>query len=426
MTTYGDDDDDSVEAPVKLDETLGETLKRMKKGEDLKDTMQRRGSTKKADNSQRRRVAQPKKLPPKQPPQQHKKKASTSTSSKMHDNSQADRKQAAKPKIASKHTRSVTTPPHTSQESVSSTRSSVADDNDAPSVPNGKDEQSMRQSKIKNRLQEKLRTSLSLRREHSIDFEFDTNAFFGDSGESPEPSQVSEAQGPADHDVSPSLNRAAAAAAVGKIEGDTKEKGRDKAESGERQANVKTFLRRSTPQESIVKAESPAETSLSVRDQKGAFSTEDAKKVFGGGHDKNKDTLCDSATSVCSEADSIQSQKVFRPSLRWGSINIREYSQCLGDNPACAKGVPLQLDWDYITLGTVPLDDFEKVRAPTRESEASLRIPSSYRQKMMFKLGYTASDMAAVNRVKLRDQKRRIQTVARLKYVSIGERWNRW
>ena len=431
VTTYCDDDDNSVEAPIRADETLGETLKRMKKGETLKDAMQRRGSTREGDIGKRRQVAQPKKLPPKQPLQQNKKKAISNTT-EMQDDSQSDRKQAAKPKITSKHTRSVTSPPQLPQESLRPPSSAVADGTDAPLSPSGKDEQGIRQRKIKNRLQEKLRASLSLRREHSIDFEFDANAFFGDAVESPEPSQVSEMQGPVDHGRSPALHRTAAA--VGKKNSYTKKKKRrekDMHESGEQQASVKSCLRRRSSLEPINKTEltaasirmsSSLDASLAVPDQEGSFSTEDAKKVFGGGHNNSRDALCDSATSMCSEDDSIQSQKVFRPSLRWGSIDIREYSQCLGDNPACAKGVPLQLDWDYTTLGTVSLDDFERVRAPTRESAMSLRISSSYRQELMFKLGYTASDMAAVNRVKLRDQKRRIQTVARLKYVSFGER----
>jgi hypothetical protein len=51
--------------------------------------------------------------------------------------------------------------------------------------------------------------------------------------------------------------------------------------------------------------------------------------------------------------------------VSFGSVTIREYERCVGDNPAVSSGPPIGLDWAYTNTLEVPVDDYETgVRKP--------------------------------------------------------------
>ncbi|KAL3916827.1 MAG: hypothetical protein SGILL_005004 [Bacillariaceae sp.] len=56
-----------------------------------------------------------------------------------------------------------------------------------------------------------------------------------------------------------------------------------------------------------------------------------------------------------------------RHSVGFDSIQIRFYSQTVGDNPSCSYGTPIQLDWDYEQCDGVAVDDFEINRGKRRD-----------------------------------------------------------
>lgn len=101
--------------------------------------------------------------------------------------------------------------------------------------------------------------------------------------------------------------------------------------------------------------------------------------------------------------------------LRWGRCEVREYSQCLGDNPACSDGAPIQLNWDYQFLEKVSVDEYETRRKPSRRA-GSLRMSRRARHYMLLDLGFSTRKIALAIQTKQRDQKRRIQTVSQLTY----------
>lgn len=106
--------------------------------------------------------------------------------------------------------------------------------------------------------------------------------------------------------------------------------------------------------------------------------------------------------------------------LQWGYVELREYGQCLGDHPACSRGAPIQLDWNYHCMATLSIDHYEQSRHGRNDN--SLRIPSSYRQFILMRLGYSPQDLADAIRTKTIDQKKRVQTVSRLKYMAFDEK----
>lgn len=62
-----------------------------------------------------------------------------------------------------------------------------------------------------------------------------------------------------------------------------------------------------------------------------------------------------------------QGQRVQQTSnVRWGLVQIRSYSQTVGDNPSVSYGPPIQLDWAYEQHEDVNLDEYEGSRVAKR------------------------------------------------------------
>jgi len=65
--------------------------------------------------------------------------------------------------------------------------------------------------------------------------------------------------------------------------------------------------------------------------------------------------------------------------ISFGTIQIREHVQTIGDNPSCSSGVPVQLDWDHTDMEELKLEDYEAYRTnPRRKDELHL----NYFQRM--------------------------------------------
>lgn len=77
-------------------------------------------------------------------------------------------------------------------------------------------------------------------------------------------------------------------------------------------------------------------------------------------------------------------------SVVFGSVQIRNYSQTLGDNPSVSYGPPISLDWDYDEDGEIALDSYEDNRKPRR----SLRqmVLSYYHRKNVLEWQYGFSE----------------------------------
>jgi len=120
---------------------------------------------------------------------------------------------------------------------------------------------------------------------------------------------------------------------------------------------------------------------------------------------------------------SENSNSSFCQSLQWGQVELREYSICLGDNPACANGPPIQLDWDYETT----LTSFVVLYDQKRQSKPRTlrRLSSSCRQRILLENGHTPEEMERATRDKIRDQKQRVRTVSRLKYMEFDAKIER-
>jgi hypothetical protein len=74
--------------------------------------------------------------------------------------------------------------------------------------------------------------------------------------------------------------------------------------------------------------------------------------------------IADASTSS-SEASDCK-PKDSSPQVSFQNITIREYDQTLGDSPSCSYGPPIQLDWKYVELLPIQIDDYEANRPERR------------------------------------------------------------
>eukprot|EP00536_Pseudo-nitzschia_multiseries_P010997 jgi/Psemu1/326264/estExt_fgenesh1_pg.C_3550005 len=91
-------------------------------------------------------------------------------------------------------------------------------------------------------------------------------------------------------------------------------------------------------------------------------------------------TLDESLHSPYGSDDSaVQRQKA---SLQFSKIDIREYTRTVGDNPSCTNGPPVGISWDYISIGDVDLDEYEKTR-PVRRDRSEMVLPRYMREDIL-------------------------------------------
>ena len=95
--------------------------------------------------------------------------------------------------------------------------------------------------------------------------------------------------------------------------------------------------------------------------------------------------------------------------LQFSTVEVREYSRTLGDNPACKGGPPTQLDWDYIVASNTSLDEYEDTRKPLRPRIELALTPFMRRYIMHNDFGYSHEEIteACKGIQKIRRQRQR-------------------
>jgi hypothetical protein len=69
-------------------------------------------------------------------------------------------------------------------------------------------------------------------------------------------------------------------------------------------------------------------------------------------------------------------------SVRFGCVEVRDYSIVIGDHPYCTMGCPLSLGWEYSEARQITVDEYEASRPPRRDRQ-SLRTTWDERRKML-------------------------------------------
>lgn len=77
--------------------------------------------------------------------------------------------------------------------------------------------------------------------------------------------------------------------------------------------------------------------------------------------------------------------KMRRNNLSFQSVEVREYSQVLGDHPCCQSGLPLSLGWDYDADATIhDVDEYETHRESQRvKSRKDMKLDCEERREIL-------------------------------------------
>lgn len=122
-------------------------------------------------------------------------------------------------------------------------------------------------------------------------------------------------------------------------------------------------------------------------------------------------------TSADLSSDDDESHTTRKRQLSFGTITVRRYDVTLGDNPSCAKGVPVSLDWTF-QEDVMLLDEYESVRdsitsSSSCSSQSSFYLTKFQRYQLLMASGFTPKE--------LRKAKKQVKVVQR------NRRWtNMW
>jgi hypothetical protein len=73
-------------------------------------------------------------------------------------------------------------------------------------------------------------------------------------------------------------------------------------------------------------------------------------------------------TRSCSSSDSLELEE---KCVRFGTIDIREYKVINGDHPSCKDGLALTLDWEYVVLEPMDIDETPQQGSASEEMNSS-------------------------------------------------------
>mmetsp|Transcript_16959 Transcript_16959/g.37034 ORF Transcript_16959/g.37034 Transcript_16959/m.37034 type:complete len:304 (+) Transcript_16959:84-995(+) len=110
-----------------------------------------------------------------------------------------------------------------------------------------------------------------------------------------------------------------------------------------------------------------------------------------------------------------------KKSVRFDAIDVRNYSQTLGDNPSCSYGPPVQLDWDFEEGGSVKLEDYEANRGPRRKLRHMMMNYYMRKNLLQWKVGCSEEELKEAQRNAERVKSQRAMTRAMLPACKIED-----
>jgi len=109
-------------------------------------------------------------------------------------------------------------------------------------------------------------------------------------------------------------------------------------------------------------------------------------------------------------------QSSVEKSVSFSTVDVRDYSLCLGDNPAVSRGAAISLDWGYDDERTYEINNYECDRTKHRRSAEALKITSIERIHLLKDIGYSRGQIKEQTQKTHRDKERRIKTRRRVEH----------
>uniref|UniRef100_A0A7S0UKW2 Uncharacterized protein n=1 Tax=Pseudo-nitzschia delicatissima TaxID=44447 RepID=A0A7S0UKW2_9STRA len=128
------------------------------------------------------------------------------------------------------------------------------------------------------------------------------------------------------------------------------------------------------------------------------------------------------------DSDPIQSNEA--KSVQFSTIEVRDYSLCLGDHPDVNRGAPVSLDWEYQSEQSFDLEEYEQrcFGRGKKTHNGMIRLAFE-REYMLRKLGYSEDEIKTRSQSVKKDQKNRSQTRRTMifePFLIMSEETKRW
>eukprot|EP00534_Pseudo-nitzschia_fraudulenta_P002283 CAMPEP_0201121058 /NCGR_PEP_ID=MMETSP0850-20130426/5017_1 /ASSEMBLY_ACC=CAM_ASM_000622 /TAXON_ID=183588 /ORGANISM="Pseudo-nitzschia fraudulenta, Strain WWA7" /LENGTH=387 /DNA_ID=CAMNT_0047387393 /DNA_START=126 /DNA_END=1289 /DNA_ORIENTATION=+ len=119
--------------------------------------------------------------------------------------------------------------------------------------------------------------------------------------------------------------------------------------------------------------------------------------------DDEEDPLAQSVSSCGPFVEGAMKKRI-----SFGTIQIREHYQTIGDNPSCSYGTPVQLDWEHQDLEELKVEDYETFRPRTRTKE-EFHLNQFQRSNLLKMNGHSTCEIKDSKRkvTKFRNQRER-------------------
>jgi hypothetical protein len=96
--------------------------------------------------------------------------------------------------------------------------------------------------------------------------------------------------------------------------------------------------------------------------------------------------------------------------ISFGTIQIREHKQTIGDNPSCSYGTPVQLDWDHQDMEELEVDEYETFRVDKTRTKQDFHLNHFQRMNLLKLNGFSMSEIKNSKRQVSKSRKQRENT----------------
>lgn len=115
-----------------------------------------------------------------------------------------------------------------------------------------------------------------------------------------------------------------------------------------------------------------------------------------------------------------------RKVVTFSNIQIRYYSQTVGDHPCTTRGPPISLDWQYNVGASIPVDEYESKMTRTRNSRKkktkSLILSDSQRRIiLMNRYGYDLEDIRTAIKERIKTARQREKSAKLTPSMKVGK-----
>jgi hypothetical protein len=118
--------------------------------------------------------------------------------------------------------------------------------------------------------------------------------------------------------------------------------------------------------------------------------------------------------SAETEAPELEPHRRKERAVSFGEVHMRSYEQTLGDNPSVSYGPPISLDWRFLELPSLSLEQFEATKKAPRKPREMVLNYYNRKHLLSWKFGFSEDELKRATRDADRCKRERAMTRALL------------